>query len=68
VLIELACTLGGLTQRDVARRLGTMGEHGVGKQRAQLRAALQADARLRAAFDTVRNRLIDLSESNGYDW
>jgi hypothetical protein len=46
-----------LTQREVARRLGTMGEHGVGKQRAQLRAALQADARLRAAFDTVRNRL-----------
>jgi hypothetical protein len=57
VFIELACTLGGLTQREVARRLGTMSEHGVGKQRGQVRAALAGDARLRAEFDTLRNRL-----------
>jgi REP element-mobilizing transposase RayT len=57
VLIELACTLGGLTQRDVARRLGTMTEHGVGKQRGLVRAALAGDARLRAEFDALRDRI-----------
>jgi hypothetical protein len=54
---ELACTLGGLTQRDVARRLGTMTEHGVGKQRGLVRAALAGDARLRAEFDDQRDRI-----------
>jgi hypothetical protein len=57
VFIELACTLGGLTQREVARRLGTMSEHGVGKQRGQVRAALAGDARLRAEFGTLRKGL-----------
>jgi hypothetical protein len=50
VFIELACTLGGLTQRAVARRLGTMGEHGVGKQRGQVRAALAGNAGLNTAL------------------
>jgi hypothetical protein len=54
--IELACTLGGLTQRDVARRPGTMTEHGVGKQRGLARAALAGDTRLRAEFDALRDR------------
>jgi REP element-mobilizing transposase RayT len=57
VFIELACTLGGLTQRGVARRLGTMTEHGVGKQRGLVRAALAGDARLRAEFDALRDRI-----------
>jgi hypothetical protein len=34
-----------------------MSEHGVGKQRGQVRAALAGDARLRAELDTLRNRL-----------
>jgi hypothetical protein len=56
VFIELACTLGGLTRRDVARRLGTMTEHGVGKQRGLVRSALAGDTRLRAEFDALRDR------------
>ena len=56
MFIELACTLGGLTQRDVARRLGTMTEHGVGKERGLVRSALAGDTRLRAKFDTLRDR------------
>jgi hypothetical protein len=58
VFIEFACTLGGLTQRAVARRLGTMGENGVGKQRGQVRAALAGNAGLRAEFDNLRDRII----------
>jgi len=57
VFIELVCTLGGLTQRDVARRLGTMTEHGVGKQRGLVRSALAGDTRLRAEFDALRDRI-----------
>jgi hypothetical protein len=57
VFIELACTLGGLTQRDVARRLGTMTEHGVGKQRGLVRSALAGDTRLRAEFNALRDRV-----------
>jgi hypothetical protein len=57
VFIELARTLGGLTQRDVARRLSALTEHGVGKQRGMLRAALAGDTRLRAEFDALRDRI-----------
>jgi hypothetical protein len=35
-----------------------MGEHGVGKQRGQVRAALAGNAGLRAEFDNLRDRII----------
>jgi hypothetical protein len=38
LFIELACTLGGFTQRDVARRLGVMTQNGIGKPRPPWRA------------------------------
>jgi hypothetical protein len=57
VFIELACTLGGLIQRGVARRPGTMTEHGVGKQRGLVRSALAGDTRLRAEFNALRDRI-----------
>jgi hypothetical protein len=40
----------------VARGLGTMTGHGVGKQRGLVRAALAGDTRLRAEFDALRDR------------
>jgi hypothetical protein len=41
----------------VARQLGAMTEHGVGKQRGLVRSALAGDARLRAEFDALRDRI-----------
>jgi len=41
----------------VARRLGTMTEHGVGKQRGLVRSALAGDTRLRAEFNALRDRV-----------
>ena len=57
VLLELACTLGNMRQREVARALGTLSEHAVGKQRRLLRIAMAGDSRLRARFDALREKL-----------
>ena len=57
VLIELACTLGNMRQRDVARALGTLSEHAVSKQRRLFRTTLLGDALLRARFDALRKQL-----------
>jgi hypothetical protein len=57
VFNELACTLGAFTQRDVARRLGAMTEHGVGKPRGLVRTTLAGNTRLRAEFDALRDRV-----------
>lgn len=57
VFYELACTDGLLRQREVARVLGTMSEHAVGKQRRKLRAAMANDPALRARVDAVRKLL-----------
>ena len=57
VLLELACTVGAMRQRAVARALGTLSEHAVSKQRRQLRAAMSEDTSLRARFDALRETL-----------
>ena len=57
VLLELACTLGGMRQRAAARALGTLSEHAVGKQRRQLREMLAGDAELRSRFEELHETL-----------
>jgi len=46
VFMELACTLGGRTQREVARSLGGVTEHAVSKARSTLREQLREDTEL----------------------
>jgi len=55
--VELACTMGKLSQREVARHLGSVTEHAVSKQRAQWREACRIDDVLAARVESLRRRL-----------
>ncbi|MFZ4394061.1 MAG: transposase [Kiritimatiellia bacterium] len=57
VFLELACTMGNMRQREVARALGSLSEHAVSKQRRQLRIAMAGDKRLRRIFDELQEAL-----------
>ena len=57
VFLELACTMGNLRQREVARALGGLSEHAVSKQRRKLRAVLAADIRVRRILDELQQNL-----------
>jgi len=46
VFIELACSLGGMSQREVCRYLGGVTEHAISKQRHKLRDELSTNPRL----------------------
>lgn len=52
-LIELACSVCGMTQRAAAEAMG-VSEHAVGKQRQRLSKKLQSDKRLRARLRDLR--------------
>lgn len=56
-MIELGCSLVGLTQRGMAGRLGGVTEHAVGKWRQRLRERLASDASLRRRFDALRDAM-----------
>ena len=43
MFVELACSCGGATQRDVAGYLGNVSEHAVGKTRGNFRKLLEGD-------------------------
>ncbi|MEI6212096.1 MAG: hypothetical protein WCR06_10790 [bacterium] len=57
VFLELACTMGNLRQREVARTLGCLSEHAVSKQRRKLRSVLAADKRVRCILDELQQNL-----------
>jgi len=57
VFVELACTLGRQSQRQVAGFLGTMGEHGVSKQRRELQLRLRADKALQSRVAMIEYTL-----------
>jgi hypothetical protein len=57
VLLDLACTIGGLRQRAAAHALGALSEHAVSKQRRLLHAALPHDAELRRRVEMLRQTL-----------
>jgi len=52
--VELGCSVGGLTQRAMAERLGGVTEHAFGKVRQRLLARLKADNRCQRRFERVK--------------
>jgi hypothetical protein len=56
-LVELACTLGGLTQRAVADNFGGVTEHAIGKTRQRLRLRLATDEKARKKWETLRKAM-----------
>lgn len=57
VFLELACTMGNMRQRELARTLGNFSEHAVSKQRRQLRSALAGDSHLRSIFNELQKNI-----------
>jgi hypothetical protein len=57
VLIDLGCSAGGLTQRELATYLGTVGEHAIGKARHNLMVRLASDKVIKTKIERIRQRL-----------
>lgn len=57
MLIELACSLGRMTQREMARNLGGVSEHAIGKHRQRLREKMKADPGLRRRLIKLKAQL-----------
>lgn len=57
VFVELACRIGRCSQRDVARYLGCVSEHGVGKARRNLRREMSVNPALAKELDAIALRL-----------
>ncbi|MEO5367206.1 MAG: transposase [Magnetococcus sp. WYHC-3] len=57
VFLELACTMGKMRQREVARVLGSFSEHAVSKQRRMLSAALAGDNKLQRIFEALQRNI-----------
>ena len=57
IFVELACRLGRISQRDVAKYLGSVSEHAVGRARCRLRDALKSDAALTRRIAAIEKKL-----------